>query len=217
MPHAAVMIWRTTMSAAQSALVFAVKSDSTARRVPSGPTLYPLPCVALRATLSRTLSRNPCSTAHGERLQELLSTNGDTSSRCGHQRRRRQPDESDDTTRSKSSASWPSSAQMTTTHPIPALGLGLPPASRRDRASQSPFFNPGRDRVARDAEGPSQSAQRTAVIISAQDLFAFLFRVGIRARLLAAALLTIAAQVTLSAISGPSIANQIDAGAMLTS
>ena len=217
MPHASVMILRTTMSAAQSAPVFDAMSDSTSRRVPSRLTLYPPPWAALRATLSHTLSRNPCSTERGERLQEWPATNGGTSSRCGRQRRRRPLDESGDIARSTANAFWPSSTQMTTVRPTPAPGLRLPPAFRRGWARQSPFFNPSRDRVARDAEGPSQSAQRTAFIISAQDLFAFCFRVGVCAWLLPAALLTIAAQVALSAISGQSIANQIAACAMLTS
>ncbi len=71
-------------------------------------------------------------------------------------------------------------------------------------ATLIPFFNPSCDGVARDTEGASQSAQRTALIISAHDLFAFFSRVGVCAWLLAAALLTIAA-------------HQIDARAMLTS
>ena len=217
MLHAFAKTSRTTMSAAQSVPIFDAKSDSTARHAPSRPTLYPLPCAARRVTRARRPSKSRCSTELGEKLQEWPAINGGTSSRYGRQRRRRRPDESGDTTRSKSNASWPSSAQMTTTHPVPALGLRLPPAFRRGRVSQSPFFYPSRDRVARDAEGTSQSTQRTAFITGAQDLLAFFFRVGIGTRLLATALLTIAAQVALSVISGQSIANQIDARAMLTS
>lgn len=216
MPHASAMILRTTMSAAQSAPAFAATSDSTARRVLSPPTLYPPPCVARRVTLARMLSKNPYSTARGERLRERLSTNGGMSSRCGRRQRRQQLGESGDTRRPKSNACSPFSAQMTTTHRVPAPGLRLPPAFRRGQASLSPFFNPSRDGIARDAEGTSQSAQRTAFIVSAQDSVALLFRVGNGAWLRAAALLTIAAQVALSVISGQSIANQIDAGAMLT-
>jgi hypothetical protein len=85
------------------------------------------------------------------------------------------------------------------------------------QAIASPFFEPVRDRVARYAEGTSQPAQRAAFIVSTQDLFAFFYRVGVCARLLATALMAIAAQVTLSAIGGQSIANQIEARAMLTS
>jgi hypothetical protein len=217
MPRASVMILRTIMSAAQNAPAFDATSDSSAQHALSRPTLYPLPCAARWATLSDTLSRSPCSTVRVERLQEWPSTNGGTSSRCGRQRRRRPLDESGDTTQSKSSACGPSSAQMTTTHRVPGPGPGLPPASLQAQAIASPFFEPVRDRVARDAEGPSQPAQRTAFIISTQDLFAFFYRVGVCARLLAAALLAIAAQVTLSAIGGQSIANQIEARAMLTS
>src|SRR5215211_4514003 len=99
MLHASVLTLRTTMSTAQNAPVFDAMSDSTARRVPSRPTLYPPPCAARRAALSRTLSRNPCNTERDQRLQELLSTNGGRSSRYGRQRRRRPPDESGDTTR----------------------------------------------------------------------------------------------------------------------
>jgi hypothetical protein len=217
MPRASVMILRTIISAAQHAPVVAATSDSSARRVLSRQTLYQPPYAARRATLSSTLSKGPYSTELGERLQEWPSTNGGTSSRCGRQRRRRPLDESGDTTQSKSSACSPSSAHMTTTHRVPGPGLGRPPASLQGQAIASPFFEPVRDRVARDAEGPSQPAQRTAFSISTQDLFACFYRVGVCARLLAAALLAIAAQVTLSAIGGQSIANQIEARAMLTS
>jgi hypothetical protein len=193
MPRASVMILRTIMSVAQNAPVVAATSDSSARRVLSRPTLYPPPCAAHWATLSRTLSRGPYSTELGERLQEWPSTNGGTSSRYGRQRRRRPLDDSGDTTQSKSSAFWSSSAQMTTTHQVPAPGLGLPPVSLQAQAIALPFFAPVRGRVARYAEGASQPAQRTAFIISTQDLFAFFYRVGVCARLLAAALLAIAA------------------------
>ena len=201
MPHASVTILRMTMSAAQNAPAFDVRLDSTFRHVPSRPTLYPPPCVAWRATLLSTLSRNPCSTERSESLQEWLSTNGGTSSRYGHQLRRRQSDESGDITRAKSNAFWLSSAQTTTTHPIPAPGLRQPKASRTAQASLSPFFNPSRDRVPRDAEGARQTAQTAALVIGAKYLFAFFFGVGIGARLLAAALLAIAAQVALTARS----------------
>ena len=217
MPHASVLTLRMTMSAAQNAPVFDAKSDSTARRVPSRPTPFPLPCAARRATLSSTLSRNPCSTERGERVQGWPSTNGGTSSRCDLRLHRRPLDESGDRAQSKSSAFWPSSAQMTTAHPIPAPGLRLPKASRGAQASRSPFFNPRRDGVTRDAEGTSQSAQTAALVVSTQDSLTFFFRVGIGARLFTAAPLALAAQVTLSAISSQSIANQIRPCAVLTS
>ena len=217
MPHASVTILRMTMFAAQSAPAFVVRLDSTSRHAPSRPTLYPPLCVARRATLSRKLSRNPCSTERSERLQESLSTNEGTSARSGHQLRRRQSDESGDITRSKSNAFWLSSVQMTTTHPIPAPGLRRPTASRTAQASRPPFFNPSRDRVTRDAEGPRKPSQTAALVIGAKYSFAFFFGIGIGARLLAAALLASAAQVTLSAISGQSLANQICTGAVLTS
>lgn len=217
MPHASVTILRMTTSAAQNAPAFDVKLDSTFRHAPSRPTLYPPLCVAWRATLLNTLSRNPCSTERSESRQEWLSTNEGTSAHYGHQLRRRQSDESGDTVRSKSNAFWLSSAQTTTTHPIPAPGLGRPQASRTAQASLSPFFNPSCDRVARDAEGARQTAHTAALVIGAKYLFAFFFGIGISTRLLAAALLAVTAQVTLTAISGQSIAHQICTGAVLTS
>ncbi len=148
MPHASVMTLRTTTSAAQNAPVFDAKSDSIARRAPSRPTPSLPPCAALRATLSSTLSRNPCSNERGERVQESPSTNGGTSSRCDLRSHKQPPDESGDRAQSKSSAFRPFSAQMTITHPIPAPGLRLPKASLQAQASRSPFFNPRRDGVA---------------------------------------------------------------------
>src|SRR5437588_3909789 len=48
-------------SGAQSARAADAKSDSTAQRVPSGPTLYRLGCAVLRAARLNRLPRNPCS------------------------------------------------------------------------------------------------------------------------------------------------------------
>ena len=200
MLHASVMTLRMTMSDGQNAPVFDAKSDSTSRRVPSRPTLYPPPCVALRATLSRTLSKNPCSTERGETDQGLFSTNGGTSSRCGRQRHRRQPDESGDTRRSKSSAFWPSSAQMTTIRPTPARDWRLLRASRKVQANELPFFEPRTDGLPGDAEGARQSTQTAALVVSTKYLFAFLLLISIAARLLATALTAVTAQVTLAAI-----------------
>jgi hypothetical protein len=175
MLRASVLTLRTTMSAAQNAPVFDAMSDSTARRVPSRPTLYPPPCAARRATLSGTLSRNPCNTERDQRLQELLSTNGGRSSRCGRQRRRRQPDESGDTRRSISNAFWPSSTQMTTVHLTPTRGRRLRRASRKVQATELPFFEPSGDGLARDTESARESAQTTAFVVSAKYLFALWF------------------------------------------
>ena len=175
MLHASSLTSRMTMFAGQSAPVFDAKSDSTARRVLSHLTLSPLPYAALRATLLNMLSTNPYNNGLDESRQELLSINGGTSSRCGRQSRKRPPDESGDREQSRSSAFWLSSAQLTTTHPIPAMVLRLQEASRRVRASGLPFFEPSRDGVTRDAEGAGETAQTAALVVSAKDLFALLF------------------------------------------
>jgi len=59
MPHVSLRISRTITSVAQSAPVFVVTSDSTARRAPSPPTLSPPPCAVPRAALWHMLPRNP--------------------------------------------------------------------------------------------------------------------------------------------------------------
>ncbi len=205
MLYASVVTSRTTMSAAQSAPVFDAMSDSTARRVLSRPTLYPPPCAVLRATLSSTLSKNPCSNKRGERFQELPSTTGGTSSRCGRQLRKRQPDESGDITRSKSNAFSPSSAQMTTVRPTPARDWRLQRASRKVQATGLPFFEPRGDGLPGDAEGARQSTQTAAFVVSAKYLFAFLFLISIAARLLATALTAVTAQVALPAIRSQTV------------
>ena len=217
MLHASVLTLRTTMSAAQNAPVFDAMSDSTARRVPSRPTLYPPPCAARRAALSRTLSRNPCNTERDQRLQELLSTNGGRSARYGRQRRRRQPDESGDTTRSISNACWPSSAQMTTVRLTPTRGRRLQRASRKVQATELPFFEPSGDGLARDAESARESAQTTAFVVSAKYLFARRFWISIAARLFATALTAVAAQITLAAIRSQTVTHKSFALAVLTS
>jgi hypothetical protein len=78
--------------------------------------------------------------------------------------------------------------------------MQLQGASRRVPATVLPFCDPRGDGVPRDAEGARQTAQRTAFIVSAQDLFARLLCVSVAARSFSTALTTIAAQVTLAAI-----------------
>lgn len=200
MLHASVMTLRMTMSDGQNAPVFAATSDSSARRAPSRPTLYPPPCVARRVTLAHTLSKNPCSNERGETVQELFSTNGGTSARCGRRLRRRQPDKSGDTRRSKSNASWSSSAQMTTIRPTPARDWRLLRAARKVQANEPPFFEPRTDGLPGDAEGARQATQTAALVLSTRYLFAFLFLISIAARSFPPALTAVTAQVTLAAI-----------------
>jgi len=204
-------------SGAQSARAADAKSDSTAQRVPSGPTLYRLGCAVLRAARLNRLPRNPCSSGRGDTRRESLPTSGGKSSGCNLQSRKQPLDGSADTAPAKSSVSALSSARMTRVHPTPGRGLRLPQASRRVRANHSPFFNPRGDCVTRDAEGARQPAQGTPLIISAKDLFALLFGVSVAARLLSTASVAVAAQITLAAIRSQAVTHQPFALAMLTS
>ena len=217
MPRALSMISRTIKFYAQTARAAGARLDSTARRAPFGPTLYRLPCAVLEESRLNMLPRNPCSNARGDTHQESLATSSGKSSDCDLRQHMRPLVLSGDTEQSKSNASWPSSAQMTTAHPTPARDKQLPGASRRVLARGLPFFDPSGDRVTRDAEGARQAAQRTAFIVSAQDLFALLLCVSVAARSFSTALTTIAAQVTLAAIRSQAITHQPLALAMLTS
>ncbi len=217
MPHASSLISRTTTSAAQSARGADVQLDSSARRARSAPSLYRLPCAALLAAPLRTLPRSPCSHERDDTRQESLPISDGRSSRCGLLKRRLPLDGSGDRAQSKSSVSASSSAQMTRVHPTPARDVRLPPASRGGRATALPFFEPGGDRVARDAEGAREPAQAAAFVIRAQDLFALFFTVRQSARLCSTALRAIAAQVTLAAIRSQAVTHQPFALAMLTS
>ncbi len=183
-------------------------SDSTARRAPSRPTPCPPPGAALQAAPSWRLPRSPWSNEPDDICRESLATSDGT---CGALRSpttkattwrvwrpQRNPNES---------VFWLSSAHMTRVHPTPAPGLRLPQASRRGRATELLFFYPVRDGVARDAEGARQSAQTAPLVVSAQDRFALLFHVSIRARVLAATLGTVAAHVTLPTIGSQPVAN----------
>src|SRR5437588_9971616 len=73
---------------AQSARAAGAKSDSTAQRVPSGPTLYRLGCALLRAARLNRLPRNPCSSGRGDTRRESLPTSGGKSSGCDLQSRK---------------------------------------------------------------------------------------------------------------------------------
>ena len=211
------MTSRTTTSAARSAPAADAMSDSTARHAPSRPTLYPRLSAARRAALWRRPPRNPCSNKRGGTLQGVPPTSGGKSFRCGLRQPMRPPVASGDRARSKSSVYVLSSAQMTRVRLTPAPGLRPPRASRRVPVTRLPFFYPSSHRVARDAEGARQSAQGTAFVVSAQDLFALWFCVGIAARLFSTALRALAAQVTLAAIRSHAVTHQSLALAMLTS
>ncbi len=163
-------------------------SDSTARHVPSGPTLYQRLSAARWETLWRRPPRNPCSNERGGTLRGPPPTSGDKSARSGLQLRRRRPVASGGRAQSKSSVYALSSGQMTRVRLTPAPGRRLQGASRRVPATWLPYFNPSRHRVARDAEGACQYAQGIAFVVSAQDLFALWFCVDTAARLLATAL-----------------------------
>ena len=188
MPRASPMISRTIKFCAQSAPTAAVRSDSTARHALFALTLYPLPCAVLKESRLNRLPRNPCSNVPADIRLESLATSGGKSSGCGLRQRTPPLGESGDTTRSKSNASWLSSAQMTRVHPTPAREIQLPPASWRVRVTDSPFFDPRCDRVTRDAKGARQPAQRTAFVVSTKDLFARLLGVSIAARFFSTAL-----------------------------
>jgi len=200
MPRASPRISRMIMSAARSAPVAAAKLNSIARHVLSRPTLSRLPYAVLQAARLNMLPRNPCRIVPAGKPWESLATSGGKSWRCGLRQQRRRLAASGDTEQSKSIASGLFSGQKTRVHPPPAPALGLPRASRRGRATPLLFFDPRRDCVTRDAKSARQPAQTAAFVVGAQDLFALLFGVGIRARLFSTALTARAAQVTLSAI-----------------
>src|SRR5215213_3817949 len=211
------MTSRMTTSAARIAPAADAKSGSTARRAPSAPTPSRPPCAAQPAARSRTPPRSPCSTARRGRLQESLATAGGTSSRSGRRRRRRRPAASAGTVPARPSACAPSSGRTTRVRPTPAPAARPPAASRRVGAARLPFFEPPGDGLARDAEGAREAAQGTAIVVGAQDLLALLFTVGVRARLLAAALAAVAAQVTLAAVGRQPVTHYVLALAVLTS
>jgi hypothetical protein len=71
--------------------------------------------------------------------------------------------------------------------------------------------------LARDAEGARKATQTAALVVGAQYLLALFITVSVRARLLAAALAAIAAQVTLAAVGGQPVAHYVLALAVLTS
>jgi len=71
------------------------------------------------------------------------------------------------------------------------------------------FFEPTRDGVAGHAESAGQAAQRTALVIGPQDFLPLLRGVAVGLWLLAAAAPTIVAQVTLFAIAGATVPDQI--------
>jgi len=66
-------------------------------------------------------------------------------------------------------------------------------------------------------KGARQAAQTAALVVGAKDLLTLFFTVSIGARLLAAALLAVAAQVTLPPVGDQPIAHQILALAVLAS
>ena len=200
MPHASSLTSRMTRSAGQSAPAFDAKSNSTARRVPSDLTLYPLPCAVPQATPSSRLPRNPYSSERGHTAQAMLATSGDKFSGCDLRQRKPRLVWSDGTVQSKSSVFWFSSAQMTLARLTPGRDGQLLRASRKVQAVELPFFEPRGDSLSGDAEGSRQSTQTTAFFVSAKYLLAFLFCVSITARLLATALTAVTAQITLAAI-----------------
>jgi hypothetical protein len=217
MPRASSLISRMTTFAGQSARVADVASGSTARRAPSGPTPYPLPCVVSQAAPSRTPPRSPYSTEQYDTRQESPPISGGMSWRYGLRPRKPPLDGSGDRAQSKSSVFWPSSARMTRVHPTPALGFQLPKAFRRVRVMHSPFFDPASNGVARDSEGARESTQTAAFVVSAKDLFARFWRISVAARLLPTALPTIAAEIALAAIGSQAVTHQPLALAMLAS
>ena len=217
MLHASALISRMIKSVAQSAPVAAVKLDATARRVPSALSLSPLPCAALRVRPSRRLPRSPCNNAPDDTGLELLATSGGKSWHCGRPPYRQPLGEFGDTTQSKSSAFSPSSARMTTVHLTPAPERRLPPASQRGQAVPLLFFEPRGDGVTRHSEGARQATQTAAFVVGAKYLLALFGRVSVAARLLSAALSTIAAKVALAAIGSQTVPHQMFALAMLAS
>ena len=194
------MISRTITFGAQSAPVAAATSGSTARRAPSDPTLYRLPCAAPQAALSSTLPRNPWSTVPAGKLRESLATSGDMFWHSGLRPQRRRLGVSGDESaiqiqhfRTFFSTNDHSSSNSST-------GSSTSTSVAERSGNSATFFYPRRDSVARDAEGTRQSTQTAAFIIGAQDRFALRRAVGVAARLFAAPASAVTAQVALAAI-----------------
>lgn len=108
---------------------------------------------------------------------------------------------------------------MTTVHPVPARW----PADRQDQAparfhsgagASLLFFEPGADGLARHAESPGQTAQGTALFVSSQNLFALRFRVAVRLRVVPAAPATVVTEVSLLAVSGQAVPDNVFAAAV---
>ena len=203
------------MSAGRSAPTAAATSDSTAQCAPSRHCLSPPPCAAQWAGRWRTPPRNPCSTERGGRLPGWLATTGSTSARFGRRSQKRRSGASADTAPAKSNVFWPSSGRRTTVRLTPASPSPARPTSASVPGAPLLFFDPRGDSVARHTEGAGQSAQTAALVVGAQDRLALLVRVGIRARLLAAAASALAAQVALPPIGSQAVTHQVRTAAVL--
>ena len=160
------------------------------------------------------LSKSRYSNELSDKLRELLPTACDRSFGSDHRQRRQRPAECDGTVQSRSTSCMLSSGQMTRVHPVPTWS---PPrqqdqavtASRLRAATLISFFNPFGDSVARDAEGTSQPTQAAAFLVGAQNPLTFFVRVGVAARIVAAATATISTQVALFAVGSVPEANNV--------
>lgn len=210
-----------TNSFVQIAPTVAVRYCSIFRRVPSRHFLCPPPYGAHREAPAGRLPKN---LYNSDQLGTFLVSSPiafDNWRRYGRQSRRQRPVESADTRQSKSSVCWLFSGQMTIIHPILESFVALPAvlahAGWRSRAAAFRlFFQPRANRIASNAKGARQSAQRRAFFVGTQDFLALFWRIAGRLRIITAATPTIFAVIALFAIAGPAVAKQVVTAAMTT-
>ena len=79
----------------------------------------------------------------------------------------------------------------------------------KEEGKLAAFFEPARDGVARDSEGAREAPQRGAFLVSAKDLLAPLWRVGVGAGVLAALPAAVMAEVLLFAIGSLAVLDDV--------
>jgi hypothetical protein len=110
---------------------------------------------------------------------------------------------------------------MTTIHPTPVWWLQARshlarPVSGSTAEVSRLFFEPTTDGVTSHAESASQATQTASFFVCAKDFLALLLRVTVRLRVIATTAATVITVITLFAISGLAIADNIVTTAMAT-
>ena len=203
-----------TRSFAQNEPVVAATCCSSVRRAPSDHSLCRPPCAAVQGSPSYRLPNNRCNSLQLGKPLESAPKALDSFSHCGRQSHRRRPDELADTALSRPIVCWLFSRQTTTAHPTPvwfaqAHQRRVGARSRSRVGARRLFFKPRADGVPGDAEGASQSPQRGAFFVGAQNLFALSLAIAKRLRIVTTAAIAVFTVIALFSISGEAIAEQI--------